>query len=227
MLSKMFKKAHKKTKEIKAKHQEVDYQAQFGICLSFLYRKMKEEGGKMVKLEGSKKQVKWANDIREEKIEDLKREINVLEGIKKSLVDEDKKDEYGKEIDDIEAAMLEINKIKSAKFFIDNRYENGLGLVKILEDAAKAKEALKAIKNLELAELKGSKKQISWAEKIRNKKLKRLAEIEDWRWNEYYYDYSKEEIIKIIATEITSAKTFIDTRDSIDDLIEEAIQMNK
>ena len=57
--------------------------------------------------------------------------------------------------------------------------------------------------------------------------MKRLAEIEDWRWNEYYYDYSKEEIIKVIATEIISAKTFIDTRYSLDSLVKEAIEMNK
>ena len=35
----LFIKAHKMTKEIKAQHPEVDYRAQFGLCLSFLKSK--------------------------------------------------------------------------------------------------------------------------------------------------------------------------------------------
>ena len=39
----LFKEAHKLTKEIKEQYPEVDYKAQFGICLSYL-RSNKEEG---------------------------------------------------------------------------------------------------------------------------------------------------------------------------------------
>lgn len=39
----LFKKAHEMAREVKAKHPEVDYRFQFGLCLSFLYSKKEEE----------------------------------------------------------------------------------------------------------------------------------------------------------------------------------------
>lgn len=58
--------AHRMTKEIKNNSPEVDYRAQLGLCLSFFMMNKKEEKVMMVKLEGSEKQVKWAESLREE-----------------------------------------------------------------------------------------------------------------------------------------------------------------
>ena len=69
----LLKKAHELTKEIKREYPEVDYKAQLGICLTFLYNN--KEVKEMVKLEGTEKQVKWAEDIRKEMIEDAKETI--------------------------------------------------------------------------------------------------------------------------------------------------------
>ena len=60
--SEIIKKAHEMVKEIKKEYSEVDYRFQFGICLKYLLSKKKEN--KMVKLAGSKKQIKWGNDIK-------------------------------------------------------------------------------------------------------------------------------------------------------------------
>ena len=69
----LLKKAHELTKEIKREYPEVDYKAQLGICLTFLYNNKEVKG--MVKLEGTEKQVKYAKDLREKlnkAIDDLK-----------------------------------------------------------------------------------------------------------------------------------------------------------
>ncbi len=56
-------KAHKMAKEIKNEYPEVDYKFQLGLCLAYLH----EEGEKeMVELKGSEKQIKWAEEIRED-----------------------------------------------------------------------------------------------------------------------------------------------------------------
>ena len=63
----IMKEAHKMTKEIRKEFPNVDYKFQLGLCLSFLYEN-KKEGIKMemAKLEGSEKQIKWAESLREE-----------------------------------------------------------------------------------------------------------------------------------------------------------------
>ena len=63
----IMKKAHKMTKEIRKEFPNVDYKFQLGLCLSFLY-KNKKEGIKMemAKLTGTEKQIKWAENLREE-----------------------------------------------------------------------------------------------------------------------------------------------------------------
>lgn len=61
-------KAHQLTKEIKAEYPEVDYKFQLGLCLAYLYKEGEKE---MVELKGSEKQVKWAEDIRKEMLNDL------------------------------------------------------------------------------------------------------------------------------------------------------------
>lgn len=57
-------KAHTMTKEIKKEYKEVDYRFQFGLCLKYLLSNKEEK--KMIKLKGSEKQIKWAEDIRKD-----------------------------------------------------------------------------------------------------------------------------------------------------------------
>ena len=57
----IFVKAHEMTRKIKNEYPEVDYKFQFSLCLSFLYE---EEIEMKVVLEGSEKQIKFAEDIK-------------------------------------------------------------------------------------------------------------------------------------------------------------------
>ena len=71
--------AHKMTREIKRTSPEVDYRTQLGLCLSFLMTNKEEKVMEMAKLEGSEKQIKWAEDLRKEfvtKIEEYKEFLN-------------------------------------------------------------------------------------------------------------------------------------------------------
>lgn len=70
----LFKEAHKMTGEIKRKYKDVDYKAQFSLCLSFLIEK--EDNAK--EFIGTETEIKLANDIRK----DLLRTINEIEDIK-------------------------------------------------------------------------------------------------------------------------------------------------
>lgn len=68
----LFKKAHEMTRKMKERYPEVDYQAQFGLCLSYLLEKEREEGNmkiEMKELKGTEKQIKFANDIKEATLE--------------------------------------------------------------------------------------------------------------------------------------------------------------
>ncbi len=114
----LFKEAHKLTKEIKAKYPNVDYKAQFGICLSYL-QEMKGEC-KMVELKGSEKQIKWAEDIRKglvKLLEDIKANkdniLNTCEGAddKVKMVKS-----YNRTIERVEKVL---NEETSAKFYIE------------------------------------------------------------------------------------------------------------
>lgn len=62
-------KAHQLTKEIKAEYPEVDYKFQLGLCLAYLHAE--GENKEMVELKGTEKQVKWAEDIRKEMLNDI------------------------------------------------------------------------------------------------------------------------------------------------------------
>lgn len=73
-MKKVFKKAHEMTRKFVEEY-EVDYQAQFGLCLSYLLEKEREEGDmkiEMKELQGTKKQIKFANDIKEVVLEIVK-----------------------------------------------------------------------------------------------------------------------------------------------------------
>ena len=114
----LMKEAHKMTREIKKEFPEVDYKAQLGICISFLYEKNKKGNDKMemAKLEGSEKQVAWANDIRSKMVEGFKMVDYLNEEFKKSENEITKKALYY-----INAATKRIKTETSAKWFIDNR----------------------------------------------------------------------------------------------------------
>jgi hypothetical protein len=64
----IMKAAHKMAKEIRAEFPEVNYSFQLGLCISYL---AKEGENEMVKLKGSEKQTKWAEEIRKEMIESV------------------------------------------------------------------------------------------------------------------------------------------------------------
>ena len=70
-MKKVFKKAHEMTRKFVEEY-GVDYQAQFGLCLSYLLEKEREEEG-MKELKGTEKQVAWAKKIRREQLESVYR----------------------------------------------------------------------------------------------------------------------------------------------------------
>ena len=67
-ITNLMKEAHKMTREIKKEFPNVDYKFQLGLCLSFLYEENKKGNDKMemAKLQGSEKQIKWAESLRDE-----------------------------------------------------------------------------------------------------------------------------------------------------------------
>jgi len=210
-LSRIMRRGHEVARKL-----EGNYQARLSYGLKVAWAEYK--GGKeTAKLNGSAKQISWAEKIRDKMIQGLE-ELKTAEEYMRYYFDRSITEE------EIQTTIEYLNSVDDARFFIDNRSEKGTDIVILVENMKKAEEALKKMKTLELVKLEGSKNQIKWAEKIRDKRLKRLAEIEDWKWNEYYDEYGKDEVIKTIATKITNAKIFIDTKDSLDDLIKEVIK---
>ena len=106
----LMKEAHRLTKEIKREYPEIDYKAQLGICISYLSKK--EEVKKMVELEGTEKQVKFASDIRE----------NIINMIEES------DSEYKNEL------LEETCRIKLAVWFIERNNMMKFGEVETVED---------------------------------------------------------------------------------------------
>lgn len=108
-------KAHKMAKEIKAQYPEVDYKFQLGLCLAYLH----EEGEKeMVELQGTEKQVAWAEKIRAEQINSL--EFSLKE-FKANVETAKFKEAPMQIISKIELSLEEIKTKDSAKWWIDNR----------------------------------------------------------------------------------------------------------
>lgn len=109
----LLKEAHKMTKEIKREYPEVNYKAQLGICLTFLYNNKEER--EMVELEGSEKQVNWAEKIRKEMLD--------TKNIEMAL------DKFGSHKSEKVQTVLNllknfkerVNTETSAKWFIENR----------------------------------------------------------------------------------------------------------
>lgn len=150
----LMKEAHKMTKEIKKEFPEVDYKTQLGICISYLAKESEENG--MVKLQGSEKQVKWAEDIRKDFLKlfnDYKERVNLINvqnlvqtnlneiveyyGMKKiekvaENIDTDKEfyDFYMSFLNDLENELK--NNINDSKFYIDNRLYFGFDIIKFI-----------------------------------------------------------------------------------------------
>lgn len=80
----LFKEAHKMTREMMKKYNDIDYSAQFTLCLEYL----RKEDKNMIKaeLKGTEKQIKWAEDIRNnfiKIIEESKEKYNKADEIDK------------------------------------------------------------------------------------------------------------------------------------------------
>lgn len=78
----LFKEAHKMTREIKAGFNEVDYQAQFAICLSYLQNKEEEEMEIGYQNIGNKNGTMYfaVNNIEGIKVQYLTKEKNLYNG---------------------------------------------------------------------------------------------------------------------------------------------------
>ena len=141
--------AHRMTREIKRTSPEVDYRTQLGLCLSFLMTNKEEKVMEMAKLEGSEKQIKWAESLREEfikRVQKCKSMFNVSSEKGKRMfkidmafaLNTNQDDKNFKKLYEIEKEFNEediqemINNIdtytnllleneKSAKFFIETR----------------------------------------------------------------------------------------------------------
>lgn len=114
-MKKIFKKAHEMTREM-VKEYKVDYQAQFGLNLSYLLEKEEEE--EMKELKGTEKQVKFANDIRTTLIESLDKALEAVELVKKEKTREKNRNK-------IQNFKDEIINIEDAAEIIEN-YQNFL-----------------------------------------------------------------------------------------------------
>lgn len=109
----IMREAHKLTKEIISKYEDVDYKAQLGLCLSFLSQ---EKGGKeMVELKGSEKQVKWAEDLRGRFVKYLDYIKDLADGIE---ISESLQDDIEDDFDSLEEAFEVIEKQEKASKII-------------------------------------------------------------------------------------------------------------
>ncbi|WP_189928395.1 hypothetical protein [Clostridium tetani] len=115
----LFKEAHDLTKEIKAEYPEVDYKAQFAICLSYL-QEMKGDS-KMVELKGSEKQVKWAECIRKELLEKIEEAVNMYSTLIVNAKEKGQRfpKKYIKNINSLEELSFLVKHNDSAKYFIE------------------------------------------------------------------------------------------------------------
>ena len=106
----LIRKAHKETRNMKKEFPIVTYKFQFGLEMSYLLSQIKEVENIMVELKGSEKQIAWAEKIRDEKMEDWKKE------------QEDLKDaENKKYADELTAAAERIFSVENASNWIDMR----------------------------------------------------------------------------------------------------------
>lgn len=112
----LFKKAHEMTREIVERYNDVDYKAQFTLCLEYLSEGEEE----MVKaeLKGSEKQIKWAEDIRAELIE----KINAAKENEKMIEAMEAETCNVMTVEQLfDRLEKRINEVEEAEFFINHR----------------------------------------------------------------------------------------------------------
>ena len=102
----LMKEAHKLTKEIKEQYPEVDYQVQLGLCLSFLA----QEGEQEMKLQGTEKQIKYAESLRGKEISKLQKRVErkMKKDSKETTTYKIRKTGEKLELTDVEAIQLSI-----------------------------------------------------------------------------------------------------------------------
>jgi hypothetical protein len=106
----LMKEAHKMAKKIKEQYPEVDYQAQLGLCLSFLA----QEGEQEMKIEGkSEKQIKYAENCRDSRIAQFERKIERLGTSEVTSTYEVRKTAEELELTKVEALQIGINALKN------------------------------------------------------------------------------------------------------------------
>lgn len=120
-MKKIFKEAHRMTREMVEKY-GVDYQAQFGLCLSYLLEN--KEGEEVKELKGTEKQVKWAEDIR-------MRQMKEYNSFKERWIEKRKAEGNQEELDYIEELTQKIESIDSAAKWIDI-HQAGIALHQLL-----------------------------------------------------------------------------------------------
>lgn len=108
-MKKVFKKAHEMTRKFVEEY-GVDYQAQFGLCLSYLLEKEREEE-EVKELKGTPKQIAWAEKIREEQMESFNR-------FKERWIEKRKAEGNQEELDYIEELTRKIENLDQASDWI-------------------------------------------------------------------------------------------------------------
>ena len=104
-MKKIMKEAHRMTREMKGKYPEVDYQAQLGLNISYLLEGKEEKEMELPKMEGTKKQIEYANDIKKEI-------ISILEEMKKYSPHNERTNKKIEEVRNETSAYRVINSLK-------------------------------------------------------------------------------------------------------------------
>lgn len=202
---------HEREYQIYGKHTERDRKIAWlaGQECPACRRKAVEEAAKeatkgmeLPELEGSEKQVKWANTIRGQF-------INAIRTYNKTCAFG-----AGNPRIDVDKALSIIASVKTARDFIDNRDMDVIAFLILMsrkneqkpaEAPAPAKEeeaADVATEDMELPELKGSEKQVEWANTIRGNIISYAKARGE----------NMERVMQVLRT-VTTARAFIDNRD--------------
>lgn len=103
----IMKEAHKMTREIKSKYENINYKFQLGLCISFIIKNMKE-GKKMI---GTEKQIKYAQDLKDQLNKIMNSGLKIIE-----FAYETKKAEKIKEAGEISEKFENIWALRKSNF---------------------------------------------------------------------------------------------------------------
>lgn len=134
-MSLIMKEAHRITKEIKIEFPDVDYKFQLGLCISYLLKEEKT----MVELQGSEKQIKWANNIRETIIKEAtEMKGRIEERQQEKIIKIGKRLKvWDKQIARIDELVETVENIEKASILIeDYRYMEGFALKNYIYEAS-------------------------------------------------------------------------------------------